>query len=1332
MDNVLLNDILRAADKHPNSKVSKLIRTVEEEPFQKNIVLLLIELSDHAEFATDFNISLRYYLDLFERLGINRDLILNEAGLLLLNSSKIYSKRVDYVQSLVERQILTLSNADQEIQQEKEQKEKEAEEKASASAAKPKRGRKRALDAPTDPYEVQLEPKKIKKMTQEKRFSLPKTPTKIKSLPRNVEVEQQLHPASWLHATIYDLENDEEVDTKRNYKLFTYHVEHRYNTLVPDINFRLHYKVKDYIDAQEEAEEGTIDGFYHRNQEWPASSEEYVQKYIDLENHVLQLEIDPTKQWEPPKKLKNVPLDIIRNQELGILNTTIANDTSSINDSGMGTSFLESSFNTSRNESNCQETALKNNASLVETAPRDNLQNSTQNQSNDSALGESLLDQTNLSNESNTEQQLSISDQINVSNGTSAEINVTDKSLLTSEADKEAVLREGNENGVTNSDIKAQAEATEKNSTLANFDTVATSPENIEGTSDSGTINANENKAANENIMEIVGDNGVIENATGLKEANVVEVASHADAEKSTILNEKEKTTATKTNTSSLVDGTVEEFALQHVNGDKGVAECLVGDKVPETTILPNQSSTDVVSIEKDGGFIELEIHVMEENENEPSERLQLQISATDDEGVHLSDVFEGDLQMLSPAVSGVSNNKDMIIYMDDDMRKALASKDGVMEEFSQETYKVPVIQQPREHPIVLNIFHLPPKLLRRKILFKLGPEMDLYLKARCLKPTRIKPPAREYRMGKKMLLYALNNTDMSGIMDTPPNSPGHQSDFCGFTDDEVMHDEDTICSEFLGFNEDEPNKVTISPHRLSRDSGVGVEGALLTPEKEALEIIFEENLTDVNKCKLNLNAELTNVENAEKQTTEDILNDLPDSIRSALEAEIQGGLKESITDGLTETETTISVKVIDSNTIEKTTEQNSKLEELNHETVANDASADGVSEVTTLEKNSAVSNEETLNKPSEENSLEKATNLSGEDNIVNESLVQDHTLEKGPQIESLFVKEITLDNQIPADNNASNHTLNQESISDSLAIKGQNSGVVDANCQQDNDLIDLNLHGTKTKIQQWHEHLRPILAKSRERHHFDVFNLGTEIIETIQTNDTADNLATFGDIMDEKDKSYVSRYFLSTLLLANQGNVNISVKNQSSESPSSWSDIGLKLLSTKRHTVAIEDNIGMISDKKRKQNATNEELVTKPKNAKKKKKQMVHEDVDDDEDDDEPLVKLQTKSKDATPSKRPSSCSAPSHLREKKFKEVTASTPTNHNTKECLIFSQENLPPLTDVPTTSRQAQQQAALNPEVNLNNMRIMLQPIEKMPRQGDDHDSGIFSLDEVSSP
>ena len=69
-------------------------------------------------------------------------------------------------------------------------------------------------------------------------------------------------------------------------------------------------------------------------------------------------------------------------------------------------------------------------------------------------------------------------------------------------------------------------------------------------------------------------------------------------------------------------------------------------------------------------------------------------------------------------------------------------------------------------------------------------------------------------------------------------------------------------------------------------------------------------------------------------------------------------------------------------------------------------------------------------------------------------------------------------------------------------------------------------------QIQKWHEHLQPILAKSRERHHFDVFHIGTEIINDIQKSTKPIKSITFENVMNSKDPAYVSRYFLSSLLL--------------------------------------------------------------------------------------------------------------------------------------------------------------------------------------------------------
>lgn len=132
-------------------------------------------------------------------------------------------------------------------------------------------------------------------MNADKRFNLSQksiatTTTLIKvnkTSHSRLENDQYLHPACWLYGTIYDLENEEEFDSKRNYKLFTYHVEHRYNTLVPDINFRLHFKVKDFLEAEadQRIEMGNDDGRI-----WPPLSQAYVQQYIDLENHILNIE----------------------------------------------------------------------------------------------------------------------------------------------------------------------------------------------------------------------------------------------------------------------------------------------------------------------------------------------------------------------------------------------------------------------------------------------------------------------------------------------------------------------------------------------------------------------------------------------------------------------------------------------------------------------------------------------------------------------------------------------------------------------------------------------------------------------------------------------------------------------------------------------------------------------------------------------------------------------------------------------------------------------------------------------------------------------------------
>lgn len=158
-----------------------------------------------------------------------------------------------------------------------------------------KRRRKRVFDITSaDGTEIELIPKRLCIIDKAKRFADPKSAMQpsnnINNSGNTLLTEDYIHPNSWLHGTIYDLDHEDEIDSKRNYKLFTYHVEHRFNTLVPDINFRLHFKIKDFLNLEESTEEG--DDLYNENHEWPVIPDTYIQKYITLENRILQQEIE--------------------------------------------------------------------------------------------------------------------------------------------------------------------------------------------------------------------------------------------------------------------------------------------------------------------------------------------------------------------------------------------------------------------------------------------------------------------------------------------------------------------------------------------------------------------------------------------------------------------------------------------------------------------------------------------------------------------------------------------------------------------------------------------------------------------------------------------------------------------------------------------------------------------------------------------------------------------------------------------------------------------------------------------------------------------------------
>uniref|UniRef100_A0A0K8VLJ0 Condensin-2 complex subunit H2 C-terminal domain-containing protein n=2 Tax=Bactrocera latifrons TaxID=174628 RepID=A0A0K8VLJ0_BACLA len=927
--NKALDHILQAANKHPNSRVSKLIHSVEEERSQKNIVLLLIELAEHAEYATDFSISLKYYLDLFEKLGIEREIVLNEAGLLLLNSSKVYARRVDFVQELVERQILTLSNADKEIV------ENGGGEQPKKSEEKPKRTRKRLVATVEDPFEVELVPRKFRKLTEEKRFVSGRSQEKQKMVASRfykIDSEQYIHPAAWTHACIVDLENEEDIDSKRNYKLFTYHVEHRYNTLVTDINFRMHFKVKDYIDEEEERLERNDDSSNNSAnilKDWPPLSEEYVKKYLDLENKALAVgEVkDTCKKLRIDREDDNIVIipESVQNHEVcnesnvecnqSGQNTTECNSSSIQCESGVGNSINESNVDLSTKS--------------IET---------TVNEPSEATINSDIdLSVQNIIDENSC---------LNLAHN----LNSTEKSIL---------------------ELNVECEST--------FEASGISPQNQQD-----YFNSAKNTLAERT-----------ENDTGLGAGITNESRNGNDIE---ILNK---------NTNILSS----ENAESNSNNFEYMTENKVGN-----------------------------------NENEINlNKIRVYLPHLDDEGVYFSDLDDQEHRMLSPRVVTtdvfpcIPNKKSITIIIDDEIRSIL----NIADEEPPPTYTMPIQVRPSTPPINLNIFKFHEKLLRRRILFKLGPEMELFLQSHSMKKSTCMD-ANEQRQYRPMKLF--NESQEVNV-----RKPTIE------TDNDILSDGEDV-EDFLGFTEEE--QLNKNLHRLSRDSGVDADVALTTNVCEVN--ITCDDLNNISRSKelISTSKEAVDIEHAKQ---------IPDS---------QNGFIQDIT-------------------------------------------------------------------------CQAKISTSESQNSTNELTSDIH---------------ISANNTIQYENEASSHLLFEDVI------------LCTDNVQE--------LENSRTKIQKWHEYLQPILSKARDRHHFDVFQLGTEIMNELQKPEVSkdhikDSSITFQDMMANKAESYVSRYFLSTLLLANQNNIKIDVFEKCSEKPSAWSDIKLSLLNTKRHTVAIEDNIGIIYSKK-------------------------------------------------------------------------------------------------------------------------------------------------------
>nr|NP_731503.2 chromosome associated protein H2, isoform G [Drosophila melanogaster]AAN13485.2 chromosome associated protein H2, isoform G [Drosophila melanogaster] len=274
--------ILEIAKNRPGTQVAKCIRAYDEQQDLASLVVLLEELSKNTDYSTDLRISLGYYIEELLRhcLGrndVSRRSAIVAAGSALQYCGKIYGDRVEYLCQVVEHQIEALLTS--ELQKETPSGSAAPEKNERRPEETRKRHPKKLTNKEVDPYLLTLEPKRFKTMSDDKRFNAAGFVKCTRN--RTIEYLYQDHtpPNLWKHAPIVDPHNPYDQDEKKQYKMFTYHVEHRYNTLLPDIPFERLNLIKEYVHTNQ------VNTTEILNEHM--TTKEYLDEYIALENQML-------------------------------------------------------------------------------------------------------------------------------------------------------------------------------------------------------------------------------------------------------------------------------------------------------------------------------------------------------------------------------------------------------------------------------------------------------------------------------------------------------------------------------------------------------------------------------------------------------------------------------------------------------------------------------------------------------------------------------------------------------------------------------------------------------------------------------------------------------------------------------------------------------------------------------------------------------------------------------------------------------------------------------------------------------------------------------------
>ncbi|XP_022216034.2 uncharacterized protein LOC111070045 isoform X2 [Drosophila obscura] len=272
--------VLMVAEQRPATNVAKCIFAYEEQPELSRLVVLLEEVSKNSDYSTDLRLSTDYYGNHLLRhclkdKDVPRRVALGSGGSAIQSFGKIYADRVEYISQTTDNINESMSSAQRETSEQTTSGQE-------STAPKPEEPRKRRVKKLTqktvDPFMVNLEPRAFKTMSEEKRFGT--TGMAKCSRNRTIEYLYQDHtpPNLWRNAPIVDPHQASEIDEKKQYKLFTYHVEHRYNTLLPDIPFERLNLIKEYVNSNNVSQD--ILNVH-------MTTDEYLNEYIALENKML-------------------------------------------------------------------------------------------------------------------------------------------------------------------------------------------------------------------------------------------------------------------------------------------------------------------------------------------------------------------------------------------------------------------------------------------------------------------------------------------------------------------------------------------------------------------------------------------------------------------------------------------------------------------------------------------------------------------------------------------------------------------------------------------------------------------------------------------------------------------------------------------------------------------------------------------------------------------------------------------------------------------------------------------------------------------------------------